>query len=302
MPVFISYSHEDKDFATNLAVQLVRHKAKVWIDQWELHVGDSIIDRIQSAIQGADALLIILSKTSVSSEWCKKEISSGLLRELEEKRVVVLPAIIENCEIPLFLRGKLYADFRKSFDDGIKAVLDAISQNTSEGLGRFERPEWIIDWAIDWGFIDGDFLLTISIIEMAKDQPYSALTQINVKTNDVATRRYKRFAEEGIDWLERMTLLFALTEFAIKSDFRVILEDNFPKTKDIIWKDTKSKSEFHCYFSSRRLGTDTGRDILLDLGGQLKSIVEAERQKLRPPTKEELLIVKKIQKEFELFQ
>jgi hypothetical protein len=299
MPVFISYSHEDKDFATNLAVQLVRHKAKVWIDQWELHVGDSIIDRIQSAIQGADSLLIILSKTSVSSEWCKKEISSGLLRELEEKRVVVLPAIIEDCEIPLFLRGKLYADFRKSFDDGIKAVLDAISRITSEGLGRFERPEWIIDWAIDWGFIDGNFLLTISIIEMAKDQPYSALTQIIVKANDTATRRYKQFFENGIDWIERMSILFALTEFAIKSDFRVMLEDNFPKTKEIIWADEKSGSEFSCFLSSRRLGEDTGRDILLDLGGQLKSIIGAERKKLRPPTKEELLMMKRIQYEFE---
>lgn len=300
MPVFISYSHEDKDFASNLASQLVRHKAKVWIDQWELQVGDSIIDHIQSAIQGADALLIILSKSSVNSEWCKKEISSGLLRELEEKRVVVLPALIEECEIPLFLRGKLYADFRKSFDDGIKSVLDAISRITSEGLGRFERPEWIIDWAIDWGFLDDNFLLTIVIIEQARAQPYSTLTQINVKTNDVATKRYKRFAEEGIDWLERMTILFAITEFAIKSDFRVILEDNFPQKKDVIWKDEKSGSEFYCYFSSRRLGEDTGRDILLDLGGQLKSIVEAERQKLRPPTQKELLKMKSIQEEFNI--
>lgn len=41
MPVFISYSHQDADFAHQLAGQLVLHKAYVWLDKWELHVGDS---------------------------------------------------------------------------------------------------------------------------------------------------------------------------------------------------------------------------------------------------------------------
>ena len=85
MPVFISYSHQDNDFATQLAAQLVKQKAKVWIDKWELHVGDSLVDRIQEAIQGASALIVVLSRASINSEWCKKELSSGLLRELEER-------------------------------------------------------------------------------------------------------------------------------------------------------------------------------------------------------------------------
>ena len=117
MPVFISYSHQDKNFVEKFASQLVANKAKVWLDTWELNVGDSLITRVQEAISGASALLVILSKTSVASEWCKKELSSGLIRELEEKRVVVLPVLIEDCEIPMFLRDKLYADFRDNFDN-----------------------------------------------------------------------------------------------------------------------------------------------------------------------------------------
>ena len=46
MPIFISYSHEDKDFVNKLAVNLVRHKAYVCIDRWDLNVGDSIIDKV----------------------------------------------------------------------------------------------------------------------------------------------------------------------------------------------------------------------------------------------------------------
>ena len=91
MPLFISYSHADKSFVDQLAAHLVLHHVHVWLDRWELHVGDSLISKVQEAITGASGLLVILSKASVKSEWCRKELNSGLIRELDEKRVVVLP-------------------------------------------------------------------------------------------------------------------------------------------------------------------------------------------------------------------
>lgn len=103
MPIFISYSHADKTFVNKLATHLVRHNAHVWIDSWELNVGDSLIQRIQQAIQESSALLVVLSKASVQSEWCKKELNAGLVRELEEKKVLVLPVLVEDCDIPIDL-------------------------------------------------------------------------------------------------------------------------------------------------------------------------------------------------------
>lgn len=299
MPVFISYSHHDSDFATELAAQLVKHKAKVWIDQWELHVGDSIIDRIQEAIQGASTLIVILSQSSINSEWCKKELSSALLRELEEKRVVVLPVLIEECEIPLFLRGKIYADFRTDFDKGLRATLEAISRVTSEGLGRYEEPEWTMDWAINHGYLDSIFSMRITIIEQAKEQPYCVLTEIVINANEEATKRYRRFEEEGIDWIERTSIILELALLSNKVDLRLLLEDEFPKTKEIEMRDQKFNSNFNIKITARRLGEDTGRDILLDLTGQLRSITEAQRQNLRAPTKDEIEKMKRIQQEFD---
>lgn len=299
MPVFISYSHQDSDFATELAAQLVKHKAKVWIDQWELHVGDSLIDRIQKAIQGASALIVILSKASIDSEWCKKELSSGLLRELEEKRVVVLPALIEDCEMPLFLRGKMYADFRTDFDKGLRDTLETISRVTSEGLGRYEEPEWTMDWAIDHGYIDNIFSMRITIVEQAKDQPYCALTEIKINANEEATKRYRRFEEEGIDWIERISIIHELALRSKNIDLRLLLEDEFPKIKEVEMKDQKLDSDFHILITARRLGEDTGRDILLNLNGQLELITEAQRLNLRAPTSEEIGKMNKIQKEFD---
>jgi len=299
MPVFISYNNRDSDFATKLALQLVKHKARVWIDQWELHVGDSIIDHIQNAIQGASALLVILSKSSIESEWCKKELSSGLLRELEEQRVIVLPLLIEDCEIPLFLRGKLYADFRTDFDEGLEKVLEAIARVTSENLGRHEDPEWIIDWAIDEGFIDDIFTMKIILVEQAKDQPYSTLTEILVVANNLGTERYLKFIEEGIAWIEQAIIIEMLAEEFKEKDFRVLLEDQHPKIKKITMQDSKSGTAYNILVTSRRLGQDTGRDILLNLSGQFQMIREAQKQVLRKPTTEELERIKRIQSFFE---
>ena len=299
MPVFISYSHQDSVFATELAAQLVKHKAKVWIDQWELHIGDSLIDRIQEAIQGASALIVILSKASINSEWCKKELSSGLLRELEEKRVVVLPTIIEECEIPLFLRGKMYADFRTDFDKGLRDTLEAVSRVTSEGLGRYEVPERTIDWAIDHGYIDDIFSMRITVVEQAQDQPYCVLTEIKINANEIATERYRRFEKEDIDWSERRAIVHEFARLSKNIDLRLLLEDEFPKTKKIEMRDQKIESAFDIQITARRLGEDTGRDILLNLTGQLESITEAQRLNLRAPTPGEIKKMKKIQEEFD---
>jgi len=50
LAIFISYSHQDSDFVSHLAVRLVDQNAHIWIDSWEINVGDSLIDKIQNAI------------------------------------------------------------------------------------------------------------------------------------------------------------------------------------------------------------------------------------------------------------
>jgi TIR domain len=76
----------------------------VWLDKWELSVGDSLIDKIQDALTESSAILIILSRNSVTSNWCRKELNAGLIRELEEKKSILIPCVIDDCELPLFLR------------------------------------------------------------------------------------------------------------------------------------------------------------------------------------------------------
>lgn len=270
MPIFISYSHEDKTFVDRLAIQLVAHKAKVWLDRWELHIGDSLIRRIQDAIAGASALLVILSKAAVKSEWCNKELSAGLVRELEEKRVVVLPVLKEDCEIPLFLRDKLYADFRRNFDDGLKTILESISKVTSNTLGRYDEPEFHVDWAIDWGTVGDLLCIRLTFVEQAVDQPYSVLTEISIIADEAATSWHIDHVVNGLREYSHYEVISLLQrEFLEKSDLRLTLDDEMPQVVrgNLICSDPERIYDIR--LTSRRLGQDTGRDILLDIGGQI---------------------------------
>src|SRR5947207_14471809 len=121
--VFLSYSSQDRRFAERLAGDLVGHGLRVWWDRWEMQVGDFLIAKIQEGILTSSWLTVVLSPTSVASNWVKRELASALADEISTDRVRVLPLLLADCEVPPFLRDKLYADFRESYEAGLELLL-----------------------------------------------------------------------------------------------------------------------------------------------------------------------------------
>lgn len=287
MPIFISYSHSDKDFVDTFAAHLVKANANVWVDRWELNVGDSLIARVQDAIEGSDALLVILSKSSVESEWCKKELSTGLIRELDEKRVVVLPVVIDDCKVPLFLRDKMYADMRNNFDSGLKSVLDAIAKVTNIDQGRLYDEDNHTDWAVDWGYDKELFELKFTIVNVPESIPMTFLTEVNVLCNEVATKRYRQYQDEGIGWLGRVWISEVMFDLGNHEDIRIILENQTPQKFEGGIQDQKIGLKFDVTVTCRKLGEDNGKDQLINVSYYLKRIRDYIRHASRNPTPKE---------------
>ena len=124
--VFLAHSSEDHAVVGRIAYDLTKRGIQVWFDEWELKVGDSLHDKIEQGILGSGYLAVFLSPDSVKSSWVRKELNASLTIELEKRRVFVLPALIEECEVPLFLKDKMYADFRKSYKQGLEKLLGRI--------------------------------------------------------------------------------------------------------------------------------------------------------------------------------
>ncbi len=277
MPVFISYSHQDKEFVDQLAMQLVRENVHVWVDRWELSVGDSLIDKVQQAVEGASALLVVLSPESVQSEWCKRELSAGLLRELEEKRVVVMPVLLRDCEIPIFARGKFYADFRTNFDDGLKAVINGIAKVTNASLSRLQEELYHVDWSINSRFNDEGYVaVKATFIHVPKAEPYTCLTEVVIIADHDASQEFKNIAAaDNVETARLRVWEHFSASIEEIGELRALLEDAEEKRFEVPL--AFGAGVMVGFISSRRLGEDTGKDVLMNV----TRIVNDSRDQMR---------------------
>lgn len=111
--VFLSHSSHDKRFVKLLGRRLQDQGIFVWMDESELGIGDSLVSRLAEAVHSVDYVVVVLSKASVQSHWLRYEMEHAMADEVLYGRAKVLPILIEDCDLPAYLRnGKLYADFR----------------------------------------------------------------------------------------------------------------------------------------------------------------------------------------------
>jgi uncharacterized protein YjbI with pentapeptide repeats len=128
---FISYSSKDDDFAQRLYADLQAKGVRCWFAPEDLKIGDKLRPRIDESIRLHDKLLLVLSETSVSSQWVEQEVETALAREREGKTVLFpvrlddavmksnagWPALIKNARhIGDFQRWKDHGAYQKAFD------------------------------------------------------------------------------------------------------------------------------------------------------------------------------------------
>ncbi|MDR1996661.1 toll/interleukin-1 receptor domain-containing protein [Azonexus sp.] len=124
--IFISHSSKDKKFATWLGTDLKASGHTPWLDEWDIYVGESIPEKISTGLSDADFIVVVLSGNSIKSKWVEREWHAKYWLEIEKNQTMVLPLLIEDCEVPELLKTKKYADFRSSYNDGLEDVLHAI--------------------------------------------------------------------------------------------------------------------------------------------------------------------------------
>jgi hypothetical protein len=132
--VFISYSHEDKEFARKLASDLAARGIRTWLDETEIKVGDSIVQRIEEGIRQSDYILVILSENSIHSTWVQQEIRATLSREVSGANQILIPVVIGEVKLPPFLSHKKYVDLSKPsyYEKGIEAIVRSVYASTEE--------------------------------------------------------------------------------------------------------------------------------------------------------------------------
>jgi hypothetical protein len=93
---FISYSWEDKDFARRLYDDLSDVGVPSWLDAKDIKLGDPWEEVIAKAIQAHDKLLLVLSQSSIRSQWVREEVRNGLRLERERHRTFIFPIRLDD--------------------------------------------------------------------------------------------------------------------------------------------------------------------------------------------------------------
>ncbi len=128
--IFLCHSSVDKPFVRRIAGDLTLRGSRVWLDEAEIKIGDSILAKIAEGIKASDYLGVVMSENSVKSLWVAKEVEAALAQEIEAGKVKVVPILLSECDIPLFLRPKKYADFcdAAKYDESINAIFQRLSE------------------------------------------------------------------------------------------------------------------------------------------------------------------------------
>ena len=102
--LFLSHNHRDKDVATPLAAQLRLVGVDVWLDDWEIKPGDSIIGKVNEALSLVDTVVLLWSKNSAGSRWVDSEMAAAIDRRHSDGSVRIIPVRLDETELPPLLR------------------------------------------------------------------------------------------------------------------------------------------------------------------------------------------------------
>lgn len=124
--VFICHASEDKPIVRKLVQYIEEHGASVWLDEREIKVGDSIIQKVGQGIENASHLVVVLSTNSITKPWVTKELSTALMRQLNKHSISILPLRLDDSPIPALLVDVKYADCRTKVEMGFQELLKAV--------------------------------------------------------------------------------------------------------------------------------------------------------------------------------
>jgi KaiC/GvpD/RAD55 family RecA-like ATPase len=139
--VFISHASEEKeDVARPLAALLIQLGLKVWLDEAELLLGDSLRRQIESGLTSSRFGLVILSKSFFAKEWPQKELDALVARE-DGLEKVILPVWHNVSRSEVAKHSPLLADkLASNTDAGLTNVAAAVLKVAAPARDRSACP------------------------------------------------------------------------------------------------------------------------------------------------------------------
>jgi hypothetical protein len=137
--LFISHASEDKEFVRPLAAELQGAGLRVWLDELELRLGDSLRRTIDGGLARSKYGVVVLSPAFLQKEWPNKELDGLFARESGGEKVV-LPIWHNVSASDIAKLSPLLADrLAVSTSTGLKHVADQVIRAVRASAGAEPR-------------------------------------------------------------------------------------------------------------------------------------------------------------------
>ncbi|GHG23906.1 ATP-binding protein [Streptomyces albogriseolus] len=119
---FVSYAGPDRAWAEWVGWQLKRAGHQVELDRWDWHTGDDFVQRMNLALERADAMVALFSRDYFATErWTREEWSARVA--VRERLVPVVIEPLADDDIPALLAGRLRKDLHGLDETAATAAL-----------------------------------------------------------------------------------------------------------------------------------------------------------------------------------
>src|ERR1700738_1685350 len=152
---FISYSRVDGAFAERLRSALIARGFEAYLDKEDILPGEPWRERIDGLILAADAIVFVMSPSSITSEICTWEVGRAL--ELKKSLTPLHWCVVPNHAVPKGLSERNYVFFDEYERSGMadEAAFEAslakleMALKVSDILWVREHTKWVAR-AVEW--------------------------------------------------------------------------------------------------------------------------------------------------------
>lgn len=128
--VFICHSSQDKEtFVKSFAKNLFEKGIHAWVDEYEINIGESIIEKVNEGLKNSEKGIIIFSKNLKNSLFALNEVNSIIYKGIYEKSYFIVPVIIDDdIEIPELINhiSSVKINDFKNYDAELDDICDII--------------------------------------------------------------------------------------------------------------------------------------------------------------------------------
>lgn len=219
MKAFISHSSKDKPFVRRLKRDLELNYIDSWLDEDELLPGDSLMDKLNSALKDSSHFMIVLSPNSVKSDWVKFELDNALRYVEEETLLKIIPIHYRKCDIPEILKHTLNIDLTEetvylrhgeleflgeSYYRHLRPLVRSINQGERK-LSKADKNEIIGKYAISYTDENESIVFHYQIVG------YKSLS--NFLANQIPQNEIGKYSKKKISDLKPILLPYQLKQY-----------------------------------------------------------------------------------------